>query len=164
MLRVACFVAGVSLGVTVVRADVTIEQKMTLDVASMIRTHGSSTTRIAANKKREDTESHCEGMMSLVCGNLHGGEIVRLDRGLTWRLEPDKKSYREEVFATPEELAKMRAKMQRGSKRCVHVRFHKDSSPSTNPNAKCRRRRSTYTKPTIRCLSLAMTRSTHWPL
>jgi len=97
---------------TVVHADATIEQKITLDVASMIRSHGASTTNITADKKREDSESHCEGMLSLVCGNIHGGEIVRLDRGVTWRLHPDKKTYAEETFATPEELAQMRSKMQ----------------------------------------------------
>ena len=112
-LRTTSFVTGALLGTAaVVQADVTIEQKTNLDVASIIRMHGSTTTNITDNKKREDTESHCEGVMSLVCGNLHGGEIVRLDRGLTWRLKPDKKTYREEVFATPEELAEMRAKMQ----------------------------------------------------
>src|ERR1700731_1817844 len=112
ILRTACFFVGTSFAARVVQADVTIEQRTTLDVASLIRTHGSSTTNITADKKREDTESHCEGMMSLVCGNVRGGEIVRLDRGLTWHLEPDKKSYREDIFATPEELAQMRAKMQ----------------------------------------------------
>ena len=111
-LHAGCLAACASLGATATHADVTIEQKTTLDVASMIRTHGSSTTSIAADKKREDTESHCEGLMSLVCGNVRGGEIVRLDRGLTWHLEPAKKSYREDVFATPEEIAQMRAKMQ----------------------------------------------------
>src|SRR5580704_561198 len=112
ILRSACLMAGAALGTAAVQADVTIEQKMTLDVASVIRTHGSTTTNIAADKKREDTESHCEGMLSLVCGNVRGGEIVRLDRGLTWHLEPEKKSYREDIFATPEETAQMRAKMQ----------------------------------------------------
>jgi hypothetical protein len=112
VLRTAGFVAAASFAAAVVHADVTIEQRTTLDVVSMIRTHGSSTANITADKKREDTESHCEGMMSLVCGNVRGGEIVRLDRGLTWRLEPDKKRYREDVFATPEELAEMRNKMQ----------------------------------------------------
>jgi hypothetical protein len=111
LLRSACFMAG-ALGTAAVQADVTVEQKMTLDVASVIRTHGSSTTSITPDKKREDTESHCEGMLSLVCGNVRGGEIVRLDRGLTWHLEPEKKSYREDIFATPEELAQMRSKMQ----------------------------------------------------
>jgi hypothetical protein len=112
VLRTAGFVAGASFAAAVVHADVTIEQRTTLDVVSLIRTHGSSTTNVTADKKREDTESHCEGMMSLVCGNVRGGEIVRLDRSLTWRLEPDKKRYREDVFATPEELAEMRNKMQ----------------------------------------------------
>src|SRR5450631_2649340 len=112
VLRTTCLVAGAALGAAVARADVTIEQKTALDVASMIRVHGATTTSITADKKRDDSESHCEGIMSLVCGNLHSGEIVRLDRGLTWHLEPDKKSYREDVFATPEEMAEMRAKMQ----------------------------------------------------
>jgi hypothetical protein len=112
VLQTTCFVAGASFAAAVVQADVTIEQKTTLDVASLIRTHGSSTTNFTADKKREDTESHCEGMMSLVCGNVRGGEIVRLDRGLTWHLEPDKKRYREDIFATPEQLAEVRTKMQ----------------------------------------------------
>jgi hypothetical protein len=112
MLRTAYLVTGATLAATSVQADVTVQQKTTLDVASMIKTHGTSTTSLTADKKREDTESHCEGMMSLVCGNLHGGEIVRLDRGLTWHLEPNKKSYREDVFATPAQLAEMRAVMQ----------------------------------------------------
>jgi hypothetical protein len=94
------------------RADVTIEQSTTLDVASMIRMHGTSTESFAADKKRSDSETHCEGMMSIVCGNQHGGEIVRLDRDVTWRLEPDKKRYREEVFATPEQLKMMRTRME----------------------------------------------------
>jgi hypothetical protein len=112
-LRTIYVVAAWSMGATVpVQADVTIEQKTNLDVVSMIRVHGAITTNITADKKRDDSEMHCEGMMSLVCGNLHSGEIVRLDRGLTWRLQPDKKTYREEVFATPEEVAEMRAKMQ----------------------------------------------------
>ena len=97
---------------TTVRADVSIQQKTSLDVASMIRMHGATTTNLTGDKKREDTESHCEGVMSLLCGNLQGGEIVRLDRDVTWHLEPAKKRYREQTFATPEELAAMRAKMQ----------------------------------------------------
>ena len=112
-MRTTCFATITALvSAAAVHADVTVEQKTNFDVASMIRMHGAMTTSIAADKKREDTESHCEGVMSLVCGNMHGGEIVRLDRGVTWRLQPDKKSYREEVFATPQELAEMRARMQ----------------------------------------------------
>ena len=111
-LRSTYFVAGASLAAGAVYADVTVQEKTTLDVASVIRMHGATTTSVTAEKKRDDSESHCEGMMSLVCGNVRGGEIVRLDRGLTWHLEPDKKRYREDIFATPEQLAEMRAKMQ----------------------------------------------------
>jgi hypothetical protein len=111
-LRTTYFVAGASFAAGAVHADVTVQEKTTLDVASMIRMHGATSISVTADKKRDDSESHCEGMMSLLCGNLHGGEIVRLDRGLTWHLEPDKKSYREDIFATPEQLAEMRAKMQ----------------------------------------------------
>lgn len=96
----------------IAQADVTLQQKSTLDVASVIQMHGTSTTSITDDKKREDTESHCEGVMSIVCGNLQSGEIIRLDRDLTWRLEPKKKLYHEQAFASPAELAEMRAKMQ----------------------------------------------------
>jgi hypothetical protein len=113
LLRVSCCSAAVlAMFAASVRADVTIQQKTYLDVASVIHMHGTTTTSLTADKKREDTESHCEGMMSLLCGNVQGGEIVRLDRDVTWHLEPSKKLYREQVFATPEEMAAVRAKMQ----------------------------------------------------
>jgi hypothetical protein len=105
VVAAACFIATV-------RADVTVQQTTALDVASMIRMHGATTTTLTADKKREDTEAHCEGMMSLLCGNVQSGDIVRLDKSVTWHLEPKKKRYVEQVFATPEELAAMRAKMQ----------------------------------------------------
>jgi hypothetical protein len=97
---------------TLAQADVTITQKTNLDVASLISTHGASTSSLTVDKQRQDTESHCEGVMSIVCGNLQSGEIVRLDRDLTWYLEPKKKLYREQVFASPADLAAMKAKMQ----------------------------------------------------
>ena len=93
-------------------ADVTVEQKTTFNLSSIIHANGGTTISTAADKQREDSETHCEGMMSIVCGNLQNGEIVRLDRGLTWRLRPKKKTYREEPFATPEQIAQIRAKMK----------------------------------------------------
>lgn len=95
-----------------VQADVTVEQKTTLNVASLINAHGEVTSNFSADRKREDTATHCEGMMSIFCKNLQNGDIVRLDRSVTWTLDPKKKTYRETAFATPEELAQMRAKMQ----------------------------------------------------
>ena len=93
LLNTVCIVSGLSLGLPAVRADVTIDQKTTLEVASMIKTHGASTTNMTADKKREDTESHCEGIMSMVCGNVHGGEsrgalqlVFRIVRYSNWGL------------------------------------------------------------------------------
>jgi hypothetical protein len=101
-----------ALGFSSAQADVTIQEKTNLEVASMIRMHGALTVSITADKKREDSESHCEGALSLFCGNVQGGEIVRLDRDLVWRLEPKKKLYIEQPFASPAEIASMRARMQ----------------------------------------------------
>jgi hypothetical protein len=111
VIHAACLIAAGTCS-AIVQADVTITQKTNLDVASLISSHGSSTFSLTADKQREDSESHCEGLMSIVCGNIQGGEIVRLDRDLSWRLEPKKKLYRETIFASPAELAEMRAKMQ----------------------------------------------------
>jgi hypothetical protein len=109
IVSVVCLFGATS---KILHADVTITQKTNLDVASLISSHGGSTLSLTADKQREDTETHCEGVMSIVCGNLQGGEIVRLDRDLTWHLEPKKKMYREQVFATPAEIAAMKAKIQ----------------------------------------------------
>jgi hypothetical protein len=92
-------------------ADVTIVQSTSFDFGSVVHTHGGTTAFWTASKKREDTETHCEGMMSIVCGNLQSGEIIRLDKDLTWHLEPKQKRYRETPFATPEQLAAMRAQL-----------------------------------------------------
>ena len=109
VINAVCFFGAAG---TIAHADVTITQKTNLDVASLISTHGSSTSSLTADKQREDSETHCEGVMSIVCGNVQAGEIVRLDRDLAWHLEPKKKLYREVVFASPAELSAMRAKMQ----------------------------------------------------
>jgi hypothetical protein len=92
--------AAVALVATdAVRADVTIEEQSTLDL-SIIKAHGSSTEFTTADKQRRDSSFNCEGLMSLLCGNTQSGEIIRLDRDLTWSLEPKKREYRENPFMT----------------------------------------------------------------
>ncbi len=102
---------GLCLSLEPAAADVTITQQTTFDAASLMKSHGSSTDVYTLDKKREDTETHCEGLFSIVCGNMQSGDIVRLDRGVTWHLEPKKKRYLEQVFATPEQIAAMREQM-----------------------------------------------------
>ena len=84
------------------QADVTIQEQSTFDV-SLIKMHGTSTEYTTADKQRRDTDSHCEGFMSMFCGNLDSGHITRLDKGVEWSLEPKKKEYRETSIPTPEQ-------------------------------------------------------------
>jgi hypothetical protein len=80
-------------------ADVTIEQQTSFDVA-IIKAHGTATEYTTADKQRRDTALNCEGFMSMLCGNAQTGEIIRLDRDVTWTLEPKKQEYRERPFLT----------------------------------------------------------------
>jgi hypothetical protein len=81
------------------RADATIEQQTTFDFA-IIKAHGKTTEYITADKQRRDSDLHCEGFMSMLCGNSQSAEIIRLDRDVQWVLEPKKKEYRETAFPT----------------------------------------------------------------
>ena len=99
-LMLAGLAAAIAGAPGAVRADVTIDEQTTFDFA-IIRAHGTSTEYTTADKQRRDSDLHCEGFMSLFCGNAQSGEIIRLDREVQWALEPKKKEYRETPFPTP---------------------------------------------------------------
>lgn len=82
-----------------VRADATLQQQVSFEFA-FIKMHGNTTEATTLDKRRTDTDMHCEGFMSMLCGNAQSGEIIRLDRDLKWSLEPKKKEYRETPFLT----------------------------------------------------------------
>lgn len=92
-LGAACLVA---------RADVTIQEQASFDL-SLIKAHSDTTELTSGDKQRRNSDLHCEGFMSLVCGNSQGGEIVRLDKEVQWTLEPKKKQYRESHFLSAAE-------------------------------------------------------------
>lgn len=85
-------------------ADVTVQQQTTFDLA-VIKAHGTTTEYTTTDKQRSDRDLHCEGFMSMFCGNAQSGDIIRLDRDLTWELEPKKKEYRETPFPTAAQRA-----------------------------------------------------------
>ncbi len=93
------------------RADVTVQETTSFEL-SIIKAHSNTTEYVSGDKQRRDTDMHCEGMMSLFCGNAQSGEIVRLDKDVTWSLAPKKKEYRENHFPTPAERAQMQAQLQ----------------------------------------------------
>jgi hypothetical protein len=102
----------VPFAATTAWADVTVTQATTFDLA-IIKAHGNKTERISGEKARTDTETHCEGFMSLLCGNQKSGEIIRLDKDLMWELEPDKKSYLEKPFPTPAQIAEAKQRIEK---------------------------------------------------
>jgi hypothetical protein len=94
------------------QADVTTQESMSLDAAGVVKMHGTTVERTTADKQRKESEFHCEGFMSLLCGSTKTADIIRIDRALEWQLRPDKKSYLETPFPTPEERAAAQKKMQ----------------------------------------------------
>ena len=83
-------------------ADVTIQQETTIH-AFIVKAHGTNIDQIAGDKQRNETQFSCDGMMSLFCGHNKAVDIVRLDRGVTWKIEPKQKRYTEIPFPTPEQ-------------------------------------------------------------
>lgn len=92
-------------------ADVTVMEETTVN-ASIVKMHLSSTERTSGEKQRRDSDGKVDGMLSLLAGSMRSGDIVRLDRDLEWRLEPDKKKYQETLFPTAEQRAEAQQKMQ----------------------------------------------------
>jgi hypothetical protein len=94
--------AGVLLSAAccVARADVTMQQLTTLDFG-FIKQHGTTTEYLTTDKRRLDTDAQCEGFMAMFCKDAQTGDIVRLDRSLSWSLTPKDKQYREIPFPTP---------------------------------------------------------------
>jgi len=83
-------------------ADVTIQQETTIH-AFIVKAHGTTIDRVAGDKQRNETQFSCDGVMSLFCGHNKTVDIVRLDRGVTWKVEPKQKRYTEFPIPTPEQ-------------------------------------------------------------
>jgi hypothetical protein len=119
-------------------ADVTVTQATNFDLA-VVKAHSNKTERISGEKARTDNDMHCEGMMSLLCGNQKNGEITRLDKDLTWELQPDKKSYLEKPFPTAAEIAEAKQKfekMMEQLKSCPQ-QPNAPAAPSAPDSSKC---------------------------
>jgi hypothetical protein len=92
-------------------ADVTVQEQTTIH-AMIVKAHATSTDRISADKQRKETEFSCDGMMSMLCGHNKSVDIVRLDRDLSWKMEPKQKRYTEFPFPTSEQQRAARAHQQ----------------------------------------------------
>jgi hypothetical protein len=84
------------------RADVTIQEQTTIH-AFVVKAHGTTTNQVSGDKQRSEVQFACDGVMSMFCGHNKTVDIVRLDRDVTWDMEPKKKRYTETPFPTPEQ-------------------------------------------------------------
>jgi hypothetical protein len=115
-------------------ADVTIQQQTQFDFA-IIKSHGTKTELTTADKRRSDSEMHCEGLASMFCGNSQSGEIIRLDRNVEWALEPKKMEYRETPLPTAAQLSAARQEaqaMMEKVKQCPAMAQHTAPAPDTS--------------------------------
>lgn len=116
------------------RADVTIEQQTTFDLA-FIKAHGTATEYTTVDKQRRESDLHCEGFMSMLCGNTQSADIVRLDKELNWALEPKKKTYRETPFMTAaqRQASEQQAQaMMEKMKQCPAMQSTRAGGPDTS--------------------------------
>jgi hypothetical protein len=112
-------------------ADVTVQEQATFDLA-ILKMHTTATEQTSSDRQRRDSDAHCEGFMSLLCGNQQSGEIVRLDRALTWSLDPPKKQYRETPFPTAEQRAAAQQHAQEMLAKLQQCPAAKQSGPDTS--------------------------------
>jgi hypothetical protein len=118
-------------------ADVTTKQSTTLDVAGIITMHGNTVEFTSGEKQRTDSEYSCNGLMSLFCRRANSGEIIRVDRGLTWNLNPSSKSYLETRFPTPEERALAQQKLEEALEKMKQCRPQVSGQTQTADTSKC---------------------------
>ena len=133
---VAPAIIAVALSAAAARADVTIDQDTTMNMAG-INIDITTVERTSADKRRRDSATHCQGFLSLVCGNAQSGQIVRLDKQVEWQLDPKKRLYTERKFPTPEERAQAQAKLEAAleqMKRCrpAQPQATSQSAPDTS--------------------------------
>ena len=135
--RVLCVFFGAALaGIAgAAFADVTIEEKSSIE-SPIFKAHGNSTESFTVDKKRRDYQMSCEGMMSIICGKTQTGEIVRLDKSLTYELEPAKKRYREQPFPTEAERKELQKRLTDAMEKMKQCAAQQPTQPAVD-TSKC---------------------------
>ena len=98
------FLVPFALAAIAARADVVIEETMNTDgVAgfSMLAMQGTTTRSLSADKSRTDSNLQFKSKLLNTFAGKSGptSQIVRLDKGLMWEVQPKDKTYTERTFA-----------------------------------------------------------------
>lgn len=97
------------LSAQALRADVTMKQTTVIKGLPMVgdvTTH--STVQVSGDRQRQETRTDMSGMLGrmMAGGNQEAVQIVRLDKDLTWSLNPKEKTYTEMTFQQMRDLMK----------------------------------------------------------
>lgn len=88
---------------TLAVADVSYVQEVEIEVGgglSMLNSSATVVTQLSGDKSRSDSEIRMKSKLaSLAAGNGESSEIVRLDKGVVWRLQPQQQEYQELSFS-----------------------------------------------------------------
>lgn len=116
--RVSTLAAALLLAVTpAVQADISYTQRIVVEAAggmSMFASEGEVLTQISGDKSRSDSQMTMKSkLMGMFAGSGETGNIVRLDKALTWNLLPEEREYSELTFAQVKaKLAEARKAME----------------------------------------------------
>ena len=104
MRKYSRIIACVLLSATAqANADISYSQYMTVEVSgamSLYASEGTVLTQIAGDKARIENNVQMKSRLARTfMGNSAAGSIVRLDKGLVWNLDTDKRQYTEQSFA-----------------------------------------------------------------
>jgi hypothetical protein len=81
----------------IAQADVTVQERGALSISN-INVQTTNTWQIAGEKERTESDLRCQGTAALQCEKSQHMDIIRLDRGVIWKMEPRKR--RAHVFFT----------------------------------------------------------------
>lgn len=100
-----------------VQADISYTQRIVVEAAggmSMFASEGEVLTQISGDKSRSDSQMTMKSkLMGMFAGSGETGNIVRLDKALTWNLLPEEREYSELTFAQAKaRLAEARKAME----------------------------------------------------
>lgn len=88
-------------------ADISYSQKISVEASggmSTFSSEGETVTQLSGDRTRTDSQIKMQSRLaSMAMGSGNTGTIVRLDKALTWSLNPDKKQYSEVTFAQARE-------------------------------------------------------------
>jgi len=101
-LLVVSFTSLIALITANVCADITMQQRITVEAGgamSFMASESTVTTSISSDKSRSETKvAPKSGLMGSLMKNLDTTGIMRLDKDLIWQLNPDKQQYTEMTF------------------------------------------------------------------